>query len=298
MAQVSRRKKNPSSRSRPTGIDEDGEGHLYVASWKGATFTYAGPNAGYVTRVTPSNNQPVPFPDLQKAADDQLLKHLASPSAVWRLHVQREILRRGPNAVFTEGLEKLALTHDSLPVRVAAIFTLNQLSGPAAHEPLLRLAKNEQLREFALKALADRKKDAANLPTTLFTDALSDPNPAVRLQAVIALNRLGRDEAADAILRLTADPDAAVAHVAFRAIVSMRAVDACFKALDQSQTALVPGALRALRNLHDPRAVDGLITRLNNPDQMPSTVANLTVDALCRLYYREADWDGSWWGTQ
>jgi type 1 glutamine amidotransferase/HEAT repeat protein len=281
---------------RPTGIDADGQGNLYVASWKGATFTYNGPNVGYVLRVSPANNQPTPFPDLTKASAEQLLQYLTSPSAVWRLHVQREILRRGQNAVLTHGLEKLARSHDTLAVRVAALFTLKQLLGADAQEALLRIAKDDQVREFALRALADRKKEAVKVPTTVFMEALDDKNPSVRLQAVIALNRLGRVEAADAILRLTADADVAIAHVAFRALVSLHAMDACFKVLDRSAAALVPGAMRVLRNLHEPQVVDSLIRRLELKDLASTRPVILGV--LCRLYYSEADWDGSWWGTR
>jgi putative heme-binding domain-containing protein len=282
---------------RPTGIAEDGDGHLYVASWKGATFNYAGPNVGYVVQVTPTRNQPAPFPDLAKSTDEELLQYLASPSAVWRLTVQREILRRGKNPMFASGLEQLALNNESLAVRVAAIFTLNQLLGVEAQEALLRFAKIDSLRQYALKALADRKKDAANLPTSLFENALADANPAVRLEAVIALNRLDRHEAAAALLRETADSDSTVAQVAFRALVSLRAADVCFQALDQSKTALIPGAMRVLRNLHEAAVVDGLIARVGSSDTKPE-VSRLIIGALCRLYNREADWDGSWWGTR
>ncbi|MDB6122641.1 MAG: heme-binding protein [Pedosphaera sp.] len=281
---------------RPTGIDADGEGNLYVASLKGATFNYAGPEVGYVLRVAPSGSKPTPFPDLKKTSDGQLLKYLASPSAVWRFHMQREILRRGRNATFTRGLEKLALSKENLPVRVAAIFTLKQLLGTDAQKPLLLIAKNEQVRAYALQALADGKKETAKVPTKVFADALNDKNPAVRLQAVIALNRLGRTESAEAILPLTADSDPAIAHVAFRALVSLHAVDACFKALDQSNSTLIPGAMRVLRNLHDPRVVDGLTERLNRTQS--ASTHQLILEALCRLYYCEADWDGSWWGTR
>jgi putative heme-binding domain-containing protein len=281
---------------RPTGIAADGEGSLYIASWKGATFNYAGPNCGYVLRVAPSNYKPTPFPDLKKATDSQLLQYLASPSAIWRFHTQREILRRGRNPIFERGLEQLALSKESLAVRVAAIFTLKQLLGADAQKPLLRIEKNEQVREFALRALADRKKEAEKVPTKVFTDALKDKNPAVRLQATIALNRLGRAEAADSILPLTIDSDAAISHVAFRALISLRAVDVCFKALDQPNSPLIPGAMRVLRNLHEPKVVDGLIERVNQ--NVTSAAYKPIFEALCRLYYHEADWDGSWWGTR
>ena len=37
---------------RPTDIDVDGQSRIFISSWRGATFTYAGPNVGYVIRVT------------------------------------------------------------------------------------------------------------------------------------------------------------------------------------------------------------------------------------------------------
>ena len=46
--------------SRPTDLETDGAGHLYAASWDGATFTYAGPNVGYVVRLTPKGLKPDP----------------------------------------------------------------------------------------------------------------------------------------------------------------------------------------------------------------------------------------------
>jgi putative heme-binding domain-containing protein len=282
--------------TRPTGIAEDGSGHLYVASWKGATFTYAGPDVGFIARLTPENYQAKPFPNLAKAEDEELLALLSTPSAVRRLHISREIVRRGSKAVFTEGLEKLAASEESLAVRVAAIFTLKQLLGAKAQDALVRLARVPEVREFALRAVADEVSEAGSLPTSILIQGLGDSNPRVRAQALEDLNRLGRREAAGDILPLTADLDTDVAHLAFRALVDLGAVDTCLRALDGSQTAILPGAMRALRNMHDPQVVDGLIERMNR-DQ-PADARQLILQALCRLYYREADWDGSWWGTR
>ena len=283
---------------RPTGIDEDGLGQLlYVASWKGAVFSYAGPNVGYIAQITPIDNQSAAFPDLQKASDDRLLELLASPSSVWRLAVQREILRRSAGTSFAPGLEQLALTHENLAVRVAAIFTLNQLLGAKAQDSLFRLAKYDQLRPFTLKALADRKPDAANLPTTVFTDALVDDNPAVRLQAVIALNRLGRNSAIDAILPCSQTPILPGVHVAFRSRFLSRGGRLHAQGAGSIASGVGSRCCCPSANLHDARVVDGLISRIH-PAEAPSSVSRPILDALCRLYYREADWDGSWWGTR
>ncbi len=43
---------------RPTGMDMDGSGRLYVASWRGGeASTYVGPNVGFIARVTPKRTE-------------------------------------------------------------------------------------------------------------------------------------------------------------------------------------------------------------------------------------------------
>jgi putative membrane-bound dehydrogenase-like protein len=280
---------------RPTGIDSDGEGNLYLASWKGATFNFNGPDVGFILRVNKTGYKSAPFPDLQKASEVQLVQYLASPSAAWRFHVQREILRRMDKKVLSRELEKLAISKESLQVRVAAIYTLKQLLGLDAQAVLMKIAKDASVREFALRALTDRKKEAATVTTKYLVDALKDENPRVRLQAVIALNRLNRPETGEQIMPLVAESDLAISHAAFRALVSLHASEVCFKVLDQRDSVLVPGAMRALKNMHDEKVVDGLIQRLSRNE---GALHEAILTALCRLYYRESAWDGSWWGTR
>ncbi|HEY7156584.1 MAG TPA: HEAT repeat domain-containing protein [Gemmataceae bacterium] len=282
---------------RPTDMDVDGSGRLYVSSWKDGGFDYSGPNVGFVVRVTPKDHKPAPPPDWKKATDAELLKHLTSPSQVVRLHTQREVLRRGVKPIFAEGLEKLAAVHDALAVRVAAIFTLKQLLGAASNEALLRLAKLDAVREFALRALADNKSQLADVPAQPFVKALADANPRVRVQAVVGLARLNKPRTAASLLSLTADADPIVAHVAVNALVKLRAAEVCLQTLDNPDAAkFVPGALRVLQALHEPAVVDGLIARyrkINDP-----LARRLLLRTLARLYQREADWDGKWWGTR
>ena len=56
-----------------------------------------------------------------------------------------------------------------------------------------------QQREFALRALADRKTQLASVPNDLFEKSLSDVNPRVRLQAAVGLGRLGKASAGPAL---------------------------------------------------------------------------------------------------
>ena len=76
-------------------------------------------------------------------------------------------------------------------------------------------------------------------------------------------------------------------HLAMRALVSLRAVDACLDAIDGPHR---EGALRALRSMHEPKAVEGLIKKLataRSPEARRDILATLV-----RLYHREADYRG------
>ena len=81
--------------TRPTDMDVDASGRIYIASWEGATFTYNGPNAGYVVRVMKKGTATVTLPHFQTLTPDGLGSLFSSPSGVLRLAAQREILRRG-----------------------------------------------------------------------------------------------------------------------------------------------------------------------------------------------------------
>jgi putative heme-binding domain-containing protein len=280
---------------RGTDMDVDGQGHIFLSSWVGAQFTYAGPNVGYVVRLTPSGYKAAPAPDLKKASDSELLKVLAGPSAVWRQAAQREILGRGDKPAVADSLVKLAQSDQPLAAKVAAIFTLEQLQTGKAKAALVELAKRDELREFALRALADRKNDP-DVPVAPYLAALNDPNPRVRLVRAWGIGRLGRADAAAALAPHLADSEFLVSHVTEQALTSLRAYDVCLKALDPSTPNLIPGALRVLQSLHETQVVDGIVARL--PRFAADPQRELLYRALCRLYFREADWDGSWWGTR
>jgi putative heme-binding domain-containing protein len=191
--------------------------------------------------------------------------------------------------------------------RVAAIFALKQLDGGGAHGVLRKLLSDDAIREFALRALTDRKTELGGVETAPFVAALADPSPRVRAQAVIALGRLGDPSVAARLVPLTSRPDGSpmptarpvnaqpdpgrvVPHLAMRALIALRAVDACLDAIDGPHR---EGALRVLRSLHEPTAVEGLVKKLatnRSPDARREILATLV-----RLYHREADYQGSWW---
>ena len=296
---------------RPTDIDVDGSGRMYVSSWKNGKFAYDGPNIGFVAQVVPRDFVPHPFPDLAEASDSRLVGMLASPSAVHRLHSQWELLRRGPGKGRLGQVATLARNEDVEDYgRAAAVFTLGQFEDDRAAGQLLGLVTLPATRESALRALTDRVGNLERVPAAPLVAALQDKNPRVRAQALISLGRLGKVEAAEAILPLTVreqgsalptkepvynqpDPGRVIPHLAVQALVAVGGVDASLKALTGPHH---DGAQWALKSMHRPGAVNGLIKILST--QRDDERRRATLTTLVRLYHREAEYKGDWWGTR
>jgi putative membrane-bound dehydrogenase-like protein len=81
--------------TRPTDADVDGNSRVYCASWRGATFNWAGPDVGYIVCVRPKDFQPSPLPSFSTATDNELITVMSSQSHRRRLEAQRTLMRRG-----------------------------------------------------------------------------------------------------------------------------------------------------------------------------------------------------------
>jgi hypothetical protein len=198
---------------RPNDMTIDGSSRLYIASWAGGQFRYAGEDVGFIARLTHKGVLPRPAGDIPGATDARLVELVGAPNLVHGRAAQAELLRRGASAERVAMLEALAGS-GPLYGRVAAIFTLKQLAGVDATPILVKLADDPAVRAFALRALADRRGELAGVPPGLFVDALSASDPRVQLEAVTALRRMGAVEAASAILPLTVSDDVVLANVA------------------------------------------------------------------------------------
>lgn len=290
---------------RPTDIDVDGSGRMLISSWKNGMFNYDGPNIGFVAQLVPRDFRTVPFPQVAELGLTELVSMLDANNMQYRQHAQLEILRRGPSAAASLALEKLCLNSEASPAgRAAAIYTLKQLNGSKSHPILLKLLEDPILSCVALRALIDRLGEIRDLPSEPFLQALKSDDPVVRAQAVICIGRLGRKELAAALLPLTSrpgelpphhqpDPARVIPHLAIQALRELRADETCLAALSGPDR---PGALLALRGMHDDIAVTGLIQHLaTEKGFVPQTEI---LAALIRLYYQEGRYEKNWWGTR
>jgi len=171
---------------------------------------------------------------------------------------------------------------------------------------LVALTEDAAVREYALRALTDRKSQLQGVPLEPFLKGLKDPNPRVQVQALNGLARLGAKEGAAAILAasvnwnldrkgLGAGENHIVPHVGIKALVAMRPTSACLAAVADPSTRTV--ALRALQEIHGAEVADALIAmaaKASDPDLLESVLVT-----LARLYHQEKPWDlKEWWNTR
>jgi putative heme-binding domain-containing protein len=309
-----------------TDFDVDGNSRLFLADWRGGGFSYLGNNKpktkkvmkdgkeveepiyypnGTIQLITAKDVKPNVYVDVTKLSDADLVKQLSSKSAVQRLETQRQIIDRAKPALGEPVLAIAQSGSEHLYARVAAIFTYKQLLGAKANAALVALAKDAAVREFALRALADRTTQLEGVPVQLFVDALNDADPRVRLQAVIGLQRLGAKDAAPAILAAAAKWPAdesklgegehyRLPHTAIAALRSLGNAQACLDALADPAQRFV--AFRALQGIHTDVSVDGLLALSLSGDD---SVRFGAVSALARLYHVEKPWNyKDWWSTR
>jgi putative heme-binding domain-containing protein len=290
-----------------TDVDIDASGRAYMSAWDGAGYS-GNPNKGFVVRAVPKDWKYKAFPDVTKLSVDKVADILKSESGVARLAAQQELLTR-PAKQTIDASWKIA-ADKSLPdyVRVAAMYTYAQAAGADGIGNLTKLTAEPAMQEYALRALADRKPYLDKVPLEPFTTALKQGTPREQAAAIIGIGRLGRKEAAADLLAVKvpasfvapaantegphATPNSAIVlpHLAVRALVILDAVDAVVKAVGTPQSTL---ALWALRYMHDPKAVNGLLAAYEKTSDQELKINILTT--VARLYKEEAPYDGSWW---
>ncbi len=289
-----------------TDVDLDGSGRMFLSAWDGAGYR-GSPDKGFVVRVVPEGWSYEGFPDLDAATVDDLAVLLAAPNSVARFHASQELIDRSADEATEAAWGVAADTSLDLAARVAGMYTYAQLACGDGVKHLTELSREPAMREFALRAMTDRKSCLDGVPLDPYLDAVHDPNPRVQAAAIVGLGRLGNTDAAPTLLTLKV-PDSARApqgeeegphatpnseiilpHLAVRALVELDAVDAAVAAIDQNPKL----ALWALRYLHDTEAVEGLITAYGNTED--AGVKEEILTTLARLYHEEAPFEGDWW---
>ncbi|MDP1798995.1 MAG: c-type cytochrome, partial [Planctomycetaceae bacterium] len=286
--------------TRVTDLDVDASSRLYVTSWKGATFTYAGEDVGYLLQFKPKGYTAPALPDYAKLSVEQLVRELKSSSHRRRLTAQRELLARpkDPTSPFLR-----ILAHDGnqpMESRVAAFSALALSSSEESFGKELTTHFNDPaLHPFVLRAWGDLGEQGPSIDPQFVNASFLSSDPRIRLEFAVAAGKWQQREVTNrALYILLRDADAVVRHTATRALITQKAGMSCLEMMLQTPADAQRDATAALvvQSAHEPRVVEKLIKQLDlerNPSRL-----KLFLTALCRLHQREGTWKGNSWGTR
>lgn len=294
-----------------TDVDIDGSGIMYLSAWDGAGYS-GDSTKGFTARVVPNGMVVEEFPEVDELSIKELADLIKSGNAKIRLEAQYELLQRSSNRA--ADLVWQIADDKNLPadIRTAAIFTYSQLKDTESIPKLVELTKDDTVREFALRALADRLAFNKNVPVEPFFSALKSASDRVKIAAIVGLSRLKATEAVPELLDISlppsferppkdsigphATPNAAIipAHVAVKSLVKIGETEPLLDAIETDKNEL---ALWTLRYLHKPDVVQRLIKMFNNSNDLDWRKE--LMHSLARIYHKEAPYDATWWwGTR
>lgn len=291
-----------------TDVDIDASGTMYLSAWDGAGYS-GSPDIGYVVRAVPKGFKYEAFPDVRQLSERKLVGLLKSGSAKARLAAQYELLHRADGAESGSSIWKLVEDPSlSMESRVAALYTFAQLTGSDGIASLVKAASEPDLQEHALRALADRKAIADEVPLEPFLSGLRSRAPRVHAAAIIGVGRLGKKEAIRDLLatpvpasfkspdlgtegpHATPNSEIILPHLAVKSLLALNAVDECIEALMSGNRDL---ALWVMRYMHDERVVKALMEAYENAGD--PAIQSRIINTLARIYHKEAPYDATWW---
>lgn len=282
--------------SHPVDFTMDDRSHMYVASLIGGVFNYAGDTVGAILQVGYPGRPASAALNPTSRTDAELLTALVSANSVHRLWAQRELLQRKTTPATIAALRTLILNSALTPeARAAALFTLPLVAGADAQATLKEAVRDPVLREVALRAMADDRRQLASVDVATYVTALNDTKPGVRVQAINGLVRLDAKSQADKLVPLLASPDSTLSHLAMQALAKLGAREVALKAIKSPDAVVRTRARFVLQQMHDVETVNA-VTAAYNGATLPAIRSEL-LKTLARLYNTDAPWNGEWWGT-
>jgi putative membrane-bound dehydrogenase-like protein len=303
---------------RATDLDVDANSSVYAASWKGATFNYAGENVGYVVQLRPKGYKPQAWPNLDPNSASGWLELLHSDSHRRRIEGQRGLLRYAaghPDKVLelADQLAQIAGNDQvALASRIAAVFTIELIQDQwvrgrqdpekvaALVNHLVQLAANETVAAWAIRALGDLQ--AWNQPQFLLAirKGLQSNDPRILLESLLAVTRAPSSDWVNDLVQHLSSQDPLVRHLATQAFSKQDCYQASrhiFNTQPQDSLAF-EHAVQALSMKSDSEMVKRLIMSLDEADDRWSKNCYAMVRILSRQAFREGTWNGTSWGTR
>ncbi len=289
---------------------------LYVADWgmggwgsktekvgRVYAITYKGPEIP--TRPRGRDSDPIPAQILQ----------LDHPSFNERMRAQEALIKQGFPA-FKAVSQALSAPETDPVAKRHLVWVVDGIAGDKFNGRVtLGAALNSpvgDVRAQAARALGQRrigspgeiegKADIDNLrdwsPVTFLADPmLRDPDPTVRLQAIIALGRIGDPRSVPKLVPILTDPDRYLAFSARQAIRRIGDWKGVAAGLDSADPRARAAVLATLELVYHGDAV-GLLRKVATEPRRPDAERAMALAELATVHRKAEPWNGKWWGTR
>ncbi|MDG2124813.1 MAG: c-type cytochrome, partial [Verrucomicrobiales bacterium] len=254
----------------PVDIEIGPDGAIWISSWGrqyGAHYENGQlANAGRIYRLWPKSTPPT------KTPRPGPLTALGSHLPVWRTDAQNELLKRGTS--ITPALTRILETPATSPaLETWAIWTLGRIYPTAAWRTT---NLNQHLQSIRIQA-------TTSAPNPAVRTALTNPEPRIRLEAILTTRQTNQTAwATDIVDLLATEPDRIVYYAAWGALVDLLTVPALNNLLTDQRPAVRRAALLAL--LEQDALTDLQITPLaKDPDPQTAALATRRLGGKSRL---------------
>jgi len=307
---------------RATDLDVDANSSVYAASWKGATFNYAGENVGYVVQLRPKGYQPQAWPTLDPNSATPWMELLNSQSHRRRIEGQRGLLRYA--AAHPSELTKLAndlaliavADQSSLKTRIASIFTIALIrdqwirgkQDPKAAEPLvnhlIQLATKPAVSAWAIRALGEAQVWDNPKASNALRSGLQSQDSRTIAESLLALINGPKVDWLNDIVQHLSSQDPLLRHLATKALSKQDCLQACWYIISKQprESLSFEHAVQALAIKQEPQICSKLMEELasyvDKPDPKIDQIEFALIRILARLALREGNWNGASWGTR
>lgn len=274
---------------------------LYVADWAFGGWSSKTAKVGRLYAVTYEGPEPTTPRPRGSNADPTaaLIASLNHPSLNERKRAQAELIKRGIG-VWNDATAALAAPQTPALAKRHLVWTVAAIveAGQRGTAPIAQALKDpsadiraQAARAFGLARERDPETASALVPL------LNDPEPSTRLQAIIAMGRIGDSQAVEPLIPSVAEPDVFLSHSARAALVRIGDWPEIAKGLDSDDPKVRAGVLLTLERIYDPKATGALLAFAESADR-DSTERAAAVSYLASACRKAPDWDGQWWGIR